>query len=394
MLTAAPLPPLSAEEAAHGAQVAALIRRDIAAAGGWAPFSRFMQLALYAPGLGYYSAGSHKLGAGGDYITAPELTPLFARCMATQIARLLHAAGGGDVLEAGAGSGALAAGLLEALAGRHALPRRYLILEVSAQLRARQRATLAAQVPALAARVEWIDAPPAEAWRGAVVANEVLDALPVERFRTTDRGIESIGVVARGDGFALAARPATETIAASLSARLGPLMAALPPGYESEWSPLLGPWVAELSRSLECGGLLLADYGLPRAQYYHASRMRGSVTAFFRHRQIEDVLARPGLQDITAWVDFTAVAEAAAGNGLNVAGFATQAHFLLSTGLERELAAAGAGLDGSAQARLAQAVSTLMLPGEMGERCKVMLLTRGVVGVADGFAFRDLAATL
>lgn len=394
MLTPLPLPPLSAEEAAHSARVTTLIRRDIDAAGGWVPFSRFMQLALYAPGLGYYSAGSHKLGAGGDYITAPELTPLFARCMAAQIARLLHATGGGDVLEAGAGSGALAADLLEALAGRGASPRRYLILEVSAPLRERQRATLAARAPGVAARVQWIDAPPAEAWRGVVVANEVLDALPVERFRATDRGIESIGVVAGGEGFVLAARPAAAEIVASLSARLGPVLAALPPGYESEWSPLLGPWIAEMSRFLECGGLLLADYGLPRSQYYHASRTRGSVTAFFRHRQIEDVLARPGLQDITAWVDFTAVAEAAAGNGLEVAGFTTQAHFLLSTGLERELAAAGVGLDGGAQARLAQAASTLMLPGEMGERCKVMLLTRGVANVADGFAFRDLAATL
>jgi len=145
---------------------------------------------------------------------------------------------------------------------------------------------------------------------------------------------------------------------------------------------------------LECGGLLLADYGLPRAQYYHPSRTGGSLTAFFRHRQVEDVLARPGLQDMTAWVDFTAVAEAAAGNGLDVAGFATQAHFLLSTGLQHELAAAAGGLDSGAQARLAQAVSTLMLPGEMGERCKVMLLTRGLADVANGFSFRDLAATL
>lgn len=393
MLTAVPPPPLSADEAAHSARVAALIGREIAAAGGWLPFSRFMQLALYAPGLGYYSAGSRKLGAGGDYVTAPELTPLFARCLAAQVARLLEATGGGDLLEAGAGSGALAAGLLEALAEREALPRRYRILEVSADLRERQRATLAARVPGLAARVSWIDRPPHEAWCGAVVANEVLDALPVERFRVRSRGIESLGVMAAGDGFAVAARPAPDEVATTLAARLS-ATGALAEGHEGEVSLLVAPWIAELSRSLQCGGLLLADYGLPRAQYYHPSRSHGSLTAFFRHRQVDDVLARPGLQDITAWVDFTAVAEAATTHGLAVAGFATQAHFLLSTGLERELAAAGAGLDGGAQARLAQAVATLMLPGEMGERCKVMLLTRGLADVAVGFTFRDLTATL
>ncbi len=393
MLTPLPVPPLAADEAAHSARVAALVRQDLGASGGWMPVSRFMQLALYAPGLGYYSAGSHKLGAGGDYVTAPELTPLFARCMAAQVARLLEVAGGGDVLEAGAGSGALAAGLLESLEARGTAPGRYLILEVSASLRERQRQTLAARVPRLAGRAEWIDAPPGAGWRGVVIANEVLDALPVERFRVAGRGIESIGVVARGDGFAFAARPATDELAVTLAARRV-AAGTLPDGYESEVSLLVGPWVAELSRTLECGGLLLADYGLPRAQYYHPSRTGGSLTAFFRHRQVDDVLARPGLQDMTAWVDFTAVAEAAAGNGLDVAGFATQAHFLLSTGLQQELAAAADGLDDGAQARLAQAVSTLMLPGEMGERCKVMLLTRGLAGVANGFTFRDLAATL
>ncbi len=393
MLTALPPPAPSAAEAAHSARLAALIRQELAVAGGWMPFPRFMQLALYAPGLGYYSAGSHKLGAGGDYVTAPELTPLFARCMAAQVARLLDAVGGGDVLEAGAGSGALAAGLLEALAARGTLPRRYLILEVSADLRERQRATLAARAPALATQVTWIDRPPQAAWRGVVVANEVLDALPVERFRVQERGLESLGVVAAGDSFAFAARPAPQDVAAVLATRLA-RCGALAAGYESEVSLLVGPWVAELSRALECGGLLLADYGLPRAQYYHPSRSHGSLTAFRRHHQVADVLALPGLQDITAWVDFTAVAEAAADAGLAVAGFATQAHFLLSTGLERELAAAGDGLDGGAQARLSQAVATLMLPGEMGERCKVMLLTRGVADVAVGFTFRDLTATL
>ena len=393
MLTPLPLPPLTPDEAAHSARVAARIRQALAAAGGWMPFAQFMQLALYEPGLGYYSAGSHKMGEGGDYVTAPELTPLFARCMAAQVAQLLEATGGGDLLEVGAGSGALAAGLLESLVARGAAPGRYLILEVSASLRERQQATLAARVPELAARVTWIDAPPQQAWRGAIVANEVLDALPVERFRVAGRELQSLGVSDAGDGFAFAARPATAGLAAALAARLGS-RDALPDGYEGELSLLVEPWIAELSRTLERGGLLLADYGLPRAQYYHPSRADGTLAAYYRHRQVADVLARPGLQDITAWVDFTAVAEAATAQGLDVAGFATQAHFLLSTGLQHELAVAGDGLDGGAQAHLAQAVSTLMLPGEMGERCKVLLLTRGLADVAVGFSFRDLAATL
>ena len=390
MLSAVPLPALTADEAAHAGRVAAHIRSEVAVAGGWIPFSRFMTLALYAPGLGYYSAGARKFGAGGDFITAPELTPVFARCVAAQVAEILTKTGGGTVLEAGAGSGALASALLPALESRGVLPARYQILEVSADLRQRQRDKLAREVPGLLERVEWLDAPPEAAWRGVVLANEVLDALPVERFRVTAQGVEVQGVIAEGEGFAFQWRPAGEALATVVRERVGEKAV----GFQGEVCLMTKPWVTEMARSLTAGALLFVDYGLPRAQYYHPSRSGGSLCGFFRHRRVEDVLARPGLQDITAWVDFTAVAEAGVDAGFEVAGFATQAHFLLDTGLEGEIRAAGAELDTAGQAWLAQAAATLIMPGEMGERFKVLALTRGIGAKLKGFAFRDLARSL
>jgi SAM-dependent MidA family methyltransferase len=394
MLTPVPVPALTPEETAHARRVASHLRDVIAEAGGWVPFSRFMQGALYAPGLGYYSAGARKFGAEGDFVTAPELTPVFARCLATQVAEVLEETGGGCVVEAGAGSGALAGELLATLAARGVLPARYEILEVSADLRERQRATLAGRDPALLERVRWIDSPPVAPWRGVLVANEVLDALPVERFRVGCDGYETIGVATGDDGFRLEARPAEPALAEAIAARLADLPAALPAGYEGELCTWVRPWIAGLAQGLTRGALLLADYGLPRSQYYHPSRAGGSLCGFFRHRRVEDVLARPGLQDLTAWVDFTEVAEAGLAAGLEVAGFATQAHFLLSLGLERELATAGEGVDVAGRARLSQAAAMLMLPGEMGERFKVMALSRGLQSRLAGFSFRDLAATL
>ena len=393
MLTPLPLPEPSQDERAHSARVAAHLQEAIAQGGGWVPFSRFMQEALYAPGLGYYSAGARKFGAEGDFVTAPELTPVFARCLATQVAQVL-AETGGSVVEAGAGSGALAVELLSTLAARDALPERYEILEVSADLRERQRAALADCDAVVLERVRWIDAPPAGAWQGVVIANEVLDALPVERFGVTTEGFETLGVTEDGGEFRFEPRPAPPDLVAAIEARTADLKEPLPAGYESELCTWVRPWIAELGRGMTRGALLLADYGLPRPQYYHPSRAGGSLCAFFRHRRVEDVLARPGLQDITAWVDFTEVAEAGLDAGLELAGFATQAHFLLSLGLERELAAASEGLDTAGRARLSQAAAMLVLPGEMGERFKVMALSRGLKSRLSGFSFRDLAATL
>ncbi|MBM5812052.1 MAG: SAM-dependent methyltransferase [Gammaproteobacteria bacterium] len=392
MLISREPPALTADEAAHSARVAAHLQALLRGAGGWLPFSRFMDAALYAPGLGYYMAGAARFGPGGDFVTAPELSPLFARCLARQLAQILGRTGGGDIVEYGAGSGRLAADLLPALAELGVRPHRYRIVEVSAALRAAQRATL--QGAGAAGDIEWLDEPPATGWRGVVLANEVLDALPVERFQSAGTGCLIHGVVAAGAGFAWQARPASADLSAAVAAIAARLPEAWSDDYQSELRPMLPAWVATVTASLECGALLAIDYGLPRAQYYHPSRAGGTLCGFFRHYRIADVLARPGLQDLTAWVDFSAVAEAAAPAGLEVAGFATQAHFLAALGIDELLARAFAAAPPRQQHALAQGVATLMLPGEMGERFKVIALTRGVPGPLAGFGFRDLAASL
>jgi len=389
MLITDSLPPLSPAEAGHSERMAGHLRSLISTGGGWLPFSRFMDAALYAPGLGYYMAGQARFGAGGDFVTAPEISPLFARCLATQVAELLARTGGGDIVEFGGGSGVLAAGLLQALAGIDALPRRYHIVEISAPLRARQQERIA-QLPGLADRVEWLDGPPAATWQGVVLANEVIDAMPVERFRAAASGYEAIGVIAAGDGFDWQARPADAALASAVAG----LGIFLSDGYVSEWRPMLPAWIKAATETLQKGALVLIDYGLPRSQYYHASRDGGSLCAFYRHRRVEDVFARVGLQDLTAWVDFSAVADAAVASDLELAGFATQAHFLASLGIDRELAAALEGTNTREALTLSQGASMLLLPGEMGERFKVMALTRGIEGPLTGFSFRDLSASL
>ena len=388
-----PLPPLSADESAQSARVVARVRAEIAAAGGWLPFSRYMDLVLYSPGLGYYSAGARKFGADGDFVTAPELTPVFARCLARSLAEVL-AVTGGDVVELGAGSGALAADLLPALSALGAEPARYRIVEVSADLRERQRALLAERLPGWVDRIDWLDAPPATSWQGVMIANEVADALPVERIRVRAGGLEQAGVATGDEGFRLEWRPASPDIAAAFAALTRELPAPLPDGYVTDVAPAAGASLATPLAGLGRGAAWLIDYGLPRAQYHHASRDGGSFCGFFRHRRHEDPFLHPGLSDLTAWVDFTTLAEAGLACGFEVAGFTTQAHFLADTGLDQEFAAEAGGLDERGRAALAQAVAQLILPGEMGEKFKVLALSRGLSATPAGFGFRDLAATL
>lgn len=386
-------PGLTPEEALHGEQVARRLRDLISRAGGWIPFSAFMQSALYAPGLGYYATGRVHFGAGGDFVTAPELSPLFARCLAHQCSEILARTGGGDVVEYGAGSGRMALDLLTALERLQALPQRYRIVEVSEPLRARQQALFAA-APAMAARVEWLDAPPAERWRGVAIANEVVDALPVERFRIARGGCEALGVAVAGNAFCFEPRPADAGLAAAVADLRARLPDGLNEGYVSEWHPSLPAWIAAAGASLERGVFLIADYGLPRTHYYHPSRDGGTLCGFFRNRRAESVLIRPGLQDLTAWVDFSALADAAVAADYTVAGFATQAHALAALGIERELAELQQEAGARERYRLAQSAQTLMLPGEMGERFKLLALGRGVTGPLAAFSFRDLSDTL
>jgi SAM-dependent MidA family methyltransferase len=396
VLIAGDPPSLTADEAVHSEKVAAHIRALMAAEGGWLPFSRFMDAALYAPGLGYYMTGRPIFGAEGDYVTAPELSPLFAACLASALAELLAKTGGDEIVEFGAGSGLLAVMVLIGLARRDALPRRYRIVEVSPVLRDRQRAFFGRfpGVAALRDRVEWLDAPPHDEWRGVALANEVVDALPVERFRVRAGSCEALGVSAGGNGFRWQARPAGATLAEAVKRIQQRLPVPMAEGYVSEWRPGLPAWVEDASASLAKGAMLIIDYGLPRPQYYHASRDGGTLCGFRRHRRVEDALACPGIQDLTAWVDFSALADAANACGMETGGFATQAHFLISVGIERELAALVAGAEERDRLALNHNAATLLLPGEMGERFKVMALTRNSGDALPGFSFRDLSASL
>ena len=384
------LVPLSADETAHQARVVAAVHTALAAAGGWLPFSAYMDLVLYAPGLGYYAAGAHKLGAGGDFVTAPEISAVFGRCIATQCAAVLGGTGGGEILEIGAGSGVLAAEVLAELARSGALPSRYRILETSPDLRSRQVARLA-QLPArLGARVEWLERVPVEPFAGVVLANEVLDALPVDRFRVTADGVDELGVEATAAGFAVAARPARAALARAV-AELG---VAFPDGYVSEVCLRLGAWLESVTAPLERGVALLVDYGLARRSYYAPERAGGTFACFHRHRRHENPFINVGLQDLTAWVDFTRVAEAALSAGFEIGGYTTQANFLLGTGFEQHLAAYRATLDAQSEPLAARRALQLVLPDQMGERFKAIALARGYGGPLAGFSLRDLTATL
>ena len=373
------LPPPSAEAAAHSARLLALIRAEIRAAGGAISFARFMELALYAPGLGYYRAGARKFGLDGDFITAPELSPLFSRCLARQCGEVLTALGGGSILELGAGTGRMAADLLRELQAlnAHTLPERYAILEVSGELAERQRHTLAVQIPDLLERVEWLSAPPAAGFRGVILGNEVLDALPVERFHITANGPRRLMVGDDGKrlGWAEATEDAAVTTAvAAIEQALGEPLAE---GYRSEYVPHLADWLAAIAAPLIAGALLWIDYGYPRRLYYHPQRHSGTLVCHYRHRVHSDPLILPGLQDITANVDFSAVADAGTALGFEVVGYTRQNYFLLGCGLLDLLAEAGPA-DSRAYLEQARQVKLLTLPGEMGDRFQVIALCRNL----------------
>ena len=383
------LPAPSPEAAAHSRRLADTLRDAIAAGDGWLSFARFMELALYAPGLGYYAAGATKFGSAGDFVTAPEMTPCFGRALAAQAAAIM-AASAPVVLEAGAGSGRLAADLLGELERLGTLPERYAILELSADLRERQRTLLAASVPALLPRVEWLDRLP-ESFSGLVLGNEVLDAMPVHIVAWREDGINERGVGIGDDGaFVWAERPAGGALLAA-AGEIG-RQCRLPPGYESEIGLAARAWCAGWGERLERGAVLLLDYGFPRREYYHLQRGRGTLMCHYRHHAHPDPFYLPGLQDITAHVDFTGVIAAADGAGLDLLGYATQGQFLLNCGILDVLATLPA--DSPDYIRAAGAVNKLLLPHEMGELFKVIAFGRGIDGPLPGFATGDQSRRL
>jgi SAM-dependent MidA family methyltransferase len=387
-----PLPALSPDESAHSERLVQRIGEAVEAAGGWISFERFMEMALYEPGLGYYSAGATKLGSEGDFVTAPEISPLFSRCLANQCVQVLDAVSRGHVLELGAGSGVMAADVLSELDRQQKAPARYLILEVSADLRERQRALLQQRVPHLMDRIEWLDRLPEE-FRGVLIANEVLDALPVQRFRIRGLQVNQLGVTSqfgRLDWSEVHADAALEAVVREIEFNLGEPFAD---GYTSEINLRLQPWIAGIAASMREGAAFFIDYGLPRRQYYAASRSQGTMLCHFRHRFHDDPLINVGVQDIGAWVDFTAVAEAAVASGMSVAGYTTQAHFLIGCGIEEFLAPKDDD-ELASRLQMARQAMLLTLPGEMGERFKVIGLSKGLDLPLRGFSVRDLAASL
>jgi len=376
------LPEPTPEEFELSQHLTELIRAEIARAGGAIPFARFMELALYAPALGYYSAGKHKFGVAGDFVTAPELGPVFAQCLARQCAQILGALSLGNILEAGAGSGALAVQLLLELERLGQLPARYCILEISSALRARQQALFAEQAAHLLERVHWLDSLPSAGFRGIVLGNELLDAMPVERFRVGTDGIMQLQVCWKESRFAWRDVPADDTLRARVTAL------DLPEAYVSEIGLAAEGWVRSVADILEQGVLLLVDYGFPRNEFYHLQRATGTLMCHYRHRAHDDPLLLVGLQDITAHVDFTAIAKAGTDSGLSLLGYNSQALFLLGCGLD-EIATRSNPEEARAHLRFTNEVKKLTLPHEMGELFKVIAFGRGVETPLAGFRLQD-----
>lgn len=358
------LPIPSADALVHSQALTQFIRQEMAVQGGYITFARFMELALYAPGLGYYSAGCTKFGRAGDFVTAPEISPLFAQCLARQCQQVLDAVEQGEIIEFGAGTGKLAVDLLLALEKLNCLPVRYSILEVSAELRARQQDFYQKNIPHFFDRMVWLEQLPAEPINGIMLANEVLDAMPVNRFQLNQTGLQEFYVKWQEDSFVWHLNKPSKDIAIPTSLMNG----------EFEVNCNIEPWVNSLSQCLKQGLVLLIDYGFPQHEYYHPDRVTGTLMCHYQHHAHTDPFILIGLQDITAHVDFTAVAESAVTNHLQVSGFISQAAFLLNCGLLELVPTA----DQAMSKRLAvnQQINLLTSPAEMGELFKVMALTR------------------
>jgi len=380
------LPPPSPEALAHSTRLRELILRDIEMQGGWVPFSRYMELALYAPGLGYYTAGARKFGSAGDFVTAPEISPLFGRTLARQAAEIM-AHSTPQVLELGAGSGRLAVDMLLELEQLNSLPEHYSILEVSADLRQRQQTLLQARAPHLAGRVSWLEELP-DSINGAVIGNEVLDALPVHVVHWGKEEIFERGVSGNAGSFEWQDRLVENDALLQIAQQI-----AMPEDSISEISLTARGLTGSLCQRLGQGALLLIDYGFGEREYYHPQRTQGTLMCHYRHRAHDDPFFLAGLQDITAHVDFTAVAESAINSGARLLGYTSQAHFLLNsgiTGLLQEVLPENP----RDYLPLSMQVQKLTSPAEMGELFKVIAFGKGLEERLSGFANGDLSRYL
>lgn len=382
-MTSLPIP--SPDAQAHSARVVERLHDEITQAGGWIPFARYMELALYAPGLGYYAAGATKFGSAGDFTTAPELSGLFGRCLARPVRDALLACGG-DMLEFGAGSGKLAADLLLELEKLKALPKRYLILELSAELQSRQFDTLAARAPHLMQRVAWLQALPEqfpEKFTGVMLGNEVLDAMPIHLVARRNGVLMERGVAWCAEGFVWQEQACNDAALQQAADQL-----ALPDDYLIELNLAAPAFIASLAECLQRGLLLFIDYGFGQAEYYHPQRHQGTLMCHYRHHAHGDPFYLPGLQDITAHVDFSAIAEVGSAHGLDLLGYTNQANFLINCGITDLLAETPVD-DMAIYLRLANQAQRLMSPAEMGELFKVIALGKSFEQALTGFARGD-----
>ncbi len=384
-MSAAPLgqlPEPSPVAKAHSERVVAHVAAQIAAAGGWVSFADYMNAALYAPGLGYYAAGARKFGAEGDFVTAPEMTSLFGSSLAVQLAPLLSAIPDADVLELGPGTARLAADVLLALSSNDTLPDHYRLLELSPDLRERQRERLHKHVPAFMRRIEWLDRLPPK-WRGVIVANELLDAVPPQIVVRRNGVWFERGVALEKGAFVWA-----ERLLAEGALRTAAMKLPVGDGYIVEINLAALALIRTLARRCDVGALIVIDYGFPESEFYHLQRSDGTLMAHYRHHALSDPFFLPGLCDLTAHVDFSATARAGAGGGMSVAGYTSQAQFLINCGILDQLTRCG-DPQSAAYLREAAAVQTLLQPSEMGELFKVLVLTRGLATELLGFREGD-----
>lgn len=376
---------------AHSERLITLIKNELDKNAGAISFQRYMELALYAPGLGYYAAGSLKFGEEGDFTTAPEISPLFSRSLANAI---LPALNDDDIiLEVGAGRGCMAADILLYLKQQDKLPKEYWILELSADLRERQQETIAKKIPEFLDKVKWLDELP-DTFSGVVVANELLDAMPVQLFQKKENDINEINVVWQNDHFAFQFNSSFDQ---RLLQRVKNIEAELAiefdSGYLSEINFAAEDWIKSIAERLQSGVIILIDYGFPQHEYYHSQRNQGSLMCHYRHRTHPDAFVYPGLQDITAHVDFTAMADAALESGMRVLGYTNQANFLMGAGL-LELAGLDEHAETQQQLDIAAQVKKLTLPHEMGELFKVIGFSKNRDVALAAFAFHDMRSSL
>ena len=373
------------------------IRLAIKENGGSINFEQYMQMALYEPGLGYYSAGSSKFGEQGDFVTAPEISPLFSRCLAKQCHQILSEISSSCILELGPGTGAMAIDILLELERNNTLPEIYYMLEPSADLRQRQQLNIKSTIPHLEERFVWVDRLPEEKIKGVILANEVIDAMPVKRI-VINNEVEEYVVACESESkdqakFQWIKKDMDRQSIVDVEAILGTLREVLPTPYITEINFYIKPWLSSLNDVLEEGLILVSDYGYPRQEYFHPQRRAGTLLCHYRHHAHDDPFLFPGLQDITASVDFTSVAEAAVDTGLHVSGFTTQAHFLIACGLDQFVSEFEID-DAVDRSKMTHQVSKLTMPGEMGEKFKFIGLTKALDIQLRGFGFVDQRSRL